>query len=245
MNITWRGYLLEAIGTYLVVGIGAGTLCTTYLTPYQTVGGTPLAVALAEGLTLAAVLTWTTLASPGCCNPAVALALWLVGKLRLSVVSGLIMVQLAGGFLAGATVRFLFADAVLTDARLGTPHLGAILGREGIVTFAALTTGFFLELLFTTVVILSALTTLVHPRRPQVGGLLVGLTQVAVILFGFHLTGGSANPARWLGPALWLVSVSGIESPFADHVVYWSGPAVGAMIAGVLYSRAIGETGTR
>ena len=239
MDTTYRTYLLEAVGTYLVVLVGAGTLCTTFLNPLSQVGGATLAVALAEGLTLAAVLSWTTLVSPGCCNPAVVLSLWLTSKKQLAEALGLILAQLGGAFLAGCSVRFLFIDQVLTDARLGTPHLKAVLATDGSLTLAALTTGFLLEALFTALVTLSVLTTILHPRRPQVGGLIVGLTQVAVILFGFHLTGGAANPARWFGPALWQWSVSGIEAPLAQHAVYWAGPAVGAMLATVVYSRWI------
>jgi len=243
--MTIRGYLVEAIGTFLVVLFGAGTVCTTYLTSYQTVGGATLAVALAEGLLLAGVLSWSTLLSPGCCNPAIALSLWLTGKQGFAVVVRLLLVQAIGAILAGLVVRFLFVDAVLLDARLGTPHLKAILGREGVVTLASLTTGFLLEMLFSAVLTLLALTTLLQPRRVQLGGLLVGLTQVAIILFGFHLTGGSANPARWLGPVVWQGSVSGLDTPFADHVVYWGGPAFGAMIASIIYSQAIGESEPR
>ena len=206
MDTTYRTYLLEAVGTYLVVLVGAGTLCTTFLNPLSQVGG-------------------VTVTCP------------LVGEAAEAL--GLILAQLGGAFLAGCSVRFLFIDQVLTDARLGTPHLKAVLATDGSLTLAALTTGFLLEALFTALVTLSVLTTILHPRRPQVGGLIVGLTQVAVILFGFHLTGGAANPARWFGPALWQWSVSGIEAPLAQHAVYWAGPAVGAMLDPVVYSRWI------
>jgi aquaporin Z len=242
MDTKLRSYLIEAVGTYLLVLVGAGTLCTTYLTSFQTVGGATLAVALAEGLVLAGILSWTTLVSPGCCNPAIALSLWLTGQQRWTQALGLIAAQLAGAFLAGCSIRFLFADQVLTDARLGTPHLGAILARDGSLTLASLTTGFLLEAVFTALITLSVLSTLLGSRRSPVGGLVVGLTQVAVILFGFHLTGGAANPARWFGPALWQGSVSGIEAPLAQHLVYWAGPAVGAMLASVVYSRWVASS---
>ncbi|XP_014284730.1 aquaporin AQPAn.G isoform X1 [Halyomorpha halys] len=41
-------------------------------------------------------------------------------------------------------------------------------------------------------------------------------------------TGGSINPARSIGPALW-------HMVFADHWVYWIGPLIGSLFVTVLY----------
>jgi len=41
-------------------------------------------------------------------------------------------------------------------------------------------------------------------------------------------TGGSLNPARSLGPAIFI-------NIWEHHYVYWVGPLVGAIIAGFLY----------
>jgi len=41
-------------------------------------------------------------------------------------------------------------------------------------------------------------------------------------------TGGSLNPARSLGPAIF-------NYQWEHHYVYWIGPLVGAIIAGFLY----------
>jgi glycerol uptake facilitator-like aquaporin len=66
------------------------------------------------------------------------------------------------------------------------------------------------------------------------------MAQVAVVLFGFHLTGAAANPARWFGPAVWQMSIlanlpANVDRPLGDHVVYWVGPVLGALAAAVLY----------
>ena len=42
----------------------------------------------------------------------------------------LILNQFLGAILAGLVVRLLFAEGVLTDARLGTPHIQALLDAE-------------------------------------------------------------------------------------------------------------------
>jgi glycerol uptake facilitator-like aquaporin len=69
----------------------------------------------------------------------------------------------------------------------------------------------------------------------------VGVVLAACTLVGFNLTGAAMNPARWLGPAIWQSTVTSLHTlgPFQDHVVYWFGPAAGALIAAMLYSALI------
>jgi glycerol uptake facilitator-like aquaporin len=69
------------------------------------------------------------------------------------------------------------------------------------------------------------------------------------VLVGFPLTGAALNPARWLGPVLWesmsrgpvlLESMSRPDSgpnPWADFLVYLSGPTIGALLAGWFWAR--------
>jgi len=69
-----------------------------------------------------------------------------------------------------------------------------------------------------------------------VPGLAIGLTVVFDVLIGGPVSGGSMNPARSLGPAL-----------FAGHAalsVYWVyvvGPVLGAVIAARLYEAIRGD----
>jgi glycerol uptake facilitator-like aquaporin len=46
--------------------------------------------------------------------------------------------------------------------------------------------------------------------------------------FSGAYTGGSLNPARSLGPAIF-------AGQWEHHFVYWIGPLVGAIVAGFLY----------
>jgi glycerol uptake facilitator-like aquaporin len=72
--------------------------------------------------------------------------------------------------------------------------------------------------------------TAVDPDAPRVGGFAIGLTIAADILAIGPLTGASMNPARSVGPAI----ASGV---FEAQAVYWIGPIVGALVAGILYDR--------
>ncbi len=235
MDLKLRMYLAELFGTFVVVLVGAGTVCAAFLPriSYAAVGGLPLAAALSYGFALAVAVSFTSYLCPGCCNPAVTLALFVMRKLDRGPTLALIGVQLLGSFLAGLALRSLFSEAVLAEAHLGTPHLTAALVAEGI-TPGGLITGVLLEALFTFVVTIAAFATLIDRRAPRLGGLGIGMGQVAVTLFGYHLTGGAANPARWFGPAMWQLSVAG-QDVGRDHVVYWVGPILGALAAGVLY----------
>jgi glycerol uptake facilitator-like aquaporin len=54
------------------------------------------------------------------------------------------------------------------------------------------------------------------------------MTLAADILIAGPLTGGAANPARWLGPAV-------ASMDFDSFWVYWVGPIAGALLGGFTY----------
>lgn len=250
MDSRVRIYLAELFGAFFLVLIGAGTVCSTFLVSaddpryarlYAGAGGVPLTVALAEGIALAVVVTATCRFSPSCCNPAITLSLWVQRRLETRQAFSLIAVQAAGAFLGGMAVRGLFADTVLAEARMGAPTLRALLGPDDSLSMASLFTGAAVEFTITFLLTVAAFATLIDPRGPQVGGLLIGATQTAAVLFGFHLTGGCANPARWFGPAVWQLTLSLPDPirPMGDLSVYLVGPILGALVGGVFYGLVI------
>lgn len=70
--------------------------------------------------------------------------------------------------------------------------------------------------------------TALDARGPKLGGFGIGLIITMDILAGGPLTGAAMNPARTFGPAL----ANGI---WDDHLVYWIGPIIGAVVAALLY----------
>jgi glycerol uptake facilitator-like aquaporin len=231
-----RACLAEMLGTWFLVFFGAGAVCAQALTPEPKLDVSGLA--LAEGCVLAVLLTCTMPWSEGYLNPAITLALW-VGQ-RLDSVRALLLVaaQLVGAILAGLTIRFLFDDPILVRTQLGTPHLRpSLLTPEGLVTMPGLLTGAGLEAVFACLLTLAVYASCIDRRAPRLGGLLVGLAQIAVIVVGAHLTGGSGNPARWAGTAAWEPTLAELwlRAPLTDHAVYWAGPVVGAIVGAVLY----------
>ncbi len=241
MDLKLRMYLAELVGTFILVLVGAGTLCAEWLT---TAPGGEIDVtgaALAEGFALAVVLTVTILLSTGCLNPAITLMQWVFRKLETRPAAALIGMQLLGAALAGLVLRLAFHDKILGDAHLGTPHLKPSVAPDGQMSVVALATGTGWELFFGFLVTLAVFGSLFDPRRPRVGGILVGLAQAAVVLFGFRLTGGAANPARWFGPAVWEATLTNsLHTPrLGDALIYAGGPILGALAAAFLYEALV------
>jgi aquaporin Z len=239
-----RMYLAELFGTFVLVFAGAGTLCSSYLTSdgrYMSVGGVVVAVALAEGFALAVVLTAIFPLTMGCCNPAITLTMWICNRLDAARAMGLIGMQALGSVLAGLTLRGLFSPDLLAEARLGMPHLRALLGPGGEITLGGLAAGAGLEFAFAFFLTVAVFASLVDKRAPRLGGLIAGLAQVVIVLVGFHLTGGAANPALYLGPAVCQLTVSleHVARPFGEHPVYWGGPFLGAAAGGLFYTMVL------
>jgi glycerol uptake facilitator-like aquaporin len=237
MDTKLRTHLAELIGTFILVLVGAGTVCASGLT------SPPLsetALALAEGLTYAVVLTVTFPISTGCLNPAITLMLWVFKRLDNVQTGWLLLMQMLGGTLAGLVLRLTFNTSVLAEMHLGAPYLKAFNPMNGPVEFRQLVSGTAFELFLACLVTLAAFATLFDRRAPRLGGLMVGLAQVAAVLFGSRFTGGSANPARWFGPALWDATLGlGRAHWLAETVIYAGGPILGALLAAALYVNLI------
>lgn len=86
--------------------------------------------------------------------------------------------------------------------------------------------------MLTALLVFAIFGTAVDRRAPKIGGFGIGLTIAANILMGGPISGASMNPARTFGPGL----VGGV---WTAHWVYWVGPIVGALIAGLLYHHVI------
>jgi aquaporin Z len=239
MDLKLRSYLLELVGTFVLVFLGAAAVCCTELTEEPRLGVT--AVALAEGAVLAVLLSAAPPVYTGYFNPAITITLYVFRRLEAWPTLTLLCMQLLGSALAGLCLRFLFAEDIARLAHLGAPHLKAFLATGDQVTWGSLFSGMSVELIFTFVVTLALFATLVDRRAPRLGGLGVGLAQMAIILVGFRLTGGAANPARWFGPGLWYLTLTPSEGYAAiqDNPVYWVGPILGALLGGIFATLVI------
>lgn len=245
-----RTYLTELLGTFTLVFVSAGAVCANYLFEQPRPG--LIGVSIAAGIALAVGLVVTVPYGGGFLNPAITLMLWVYKRLDGRKTAGLIAVQFIGAALAGGLVRVAFMnnEIAVTSARLGTPHMDYRLWiGSGLPDARMILSGCATELCLTFILTIIIFATLIDPRAPRLMGavgkwlspLWVGLTLTALTLFALGLTGAAANPARWFGTVIWESTVPTLQTqhPFADHMVYWIGPTLGAILAGGIYTTLI------
>jgi aquaporin Z len=192
-----RRYFAELVGTFLLVftGVGCAVLAGSEI------GG--VGVSLAFGFALLA-LVYTIGPISGChVNPAVTLGLLLAAKMERRHVVGYWLAQLLGAVAA--------AGVVLMIARGGAGGYSAELAGLGANGFGSHSPGefgagaaFLAETLLTFILVLTVL--FVTDVRAPVGfaGLAIGLCLAIVHLVGIPITNMSVNPARSVGPALFV-----------------------------------------
>jgi glycerol uptake facilitator-like aquaporin len=242
---TLRPIIAEVVGVFLIVFL-SGAACAAL--PLDESGKprddswATVVAALAAGCAVAVVLPIAFRESPGCLNPAVTLTLWVCKRLETRFMSVLIGAQALGSLLAGLAILAIFPNE--KAIAFATPHVGnTLLDQTGTNLPLILLAGIAVEALLTFFLTFAIFGLLIDRRTQRFGGVAVGLAQTAIVLVGYRLTGGCANPARWFGPYVWQFSVEQLrihkEKYLFDHPVYWIGPILGAVAAGMLYTTYI------
>jgi aquaporin Z len=223
----------EFIGTLWLVLGGCGS--AVLAAGFPEVGIGLLGVSLAFGLT---VLTGAYALGPisgGHFNPAVTLGLWAGGRFPAAQIVPYVLVQLAGG-VAGAAILYLiasgqpeftldggFASNGYGEHSPGGYSLTAALVAEVVMTFMFL------------IVILGC----THKRAPVgFAGLAIGLALTLIHLISIPVTNTSVNPARSLGPAVFVG-----DWAISQLWLFFVAPIIGAMLAGLVH-RSLFELGT-
>jgi aquaporin Z len=222
-----KKYLAEMIGTFVLVFGGCGSAVLAG----DKIGF--LGVSVAFGLTLL-TMAYTIGPISGChINPAVTLGLLVSKKFDPRDVAGYIGAQVIGGVLA--------AGLLLVIAK------GAAAGYDPALTgFAAngygdhspgrynLTAALLAEMILTFFLVFTVLGATSIKAPAGFAGLPIGFVLVLIHLVGIPVTNTSVNPARSIGPA---VFVGGWA--LSQLWLFIVAPIVGAVIAAVVY-RAIG-----
>jgi MIP family channel proteins len=215
MKDAWRHFIAEFIGTFALVFIGSGAIIRVAAS-----GGSLGEIALAHGLILSIMVT-ALMRISGHFNPAIT-ASFLVTR-RIEPVMAVVywIAQFMGAIIAAYALKALMPAAAVEATRVGGQIVAASISFGGAVILEAIATFFLVWAVFATAV---------DPNAPKVGGFAIGLTIAADILVIGPFTGGSMNPARSFGPAL-------VSGNWEAQAVYWIGPLIGAILAGVLYDR--------
>ena len=218
--------LAEALGTFLFIVIGAGSIVVGAFAPDAAPG--LVGVALAHGLALAVLVSALGAVSGGHFNPAVTFGLWLGGRIDARTGIAYVAAQLIGAVAASLVLLAVFPASAWAPSHIGTPGLAAGISPA---------VGIALEAVLTIVLLLAVFGTAVDPRGPRLGGFAIGMAVAADILVGGPLTGAAMNPARWFGPA--------VASGFLDNAIVWiAGPLLGAAAAAAVYRGLFSESST-
>lgn len=227
MSITFvRPLLAEFIGTFALIFIGAGSIVINAFTAPPGGHGfsTLVGIALAHGLTIFVMASALGHVSGGHFNPAVTIA-FLVTK-RISGATGALYI---GTQLLGAGLAAMVLVATMPPDAIAATKLGATLLAPGIGPLP----GLILEAVATFFLVTVIFGSAVDQRGAgNLAPLAIGMTVALDILAIGPLTGAGMNPARSFGPAFALAGAPGIWS---DHLIYWIGPILGAIVAAVTY----------
>ncbi|OJJ50651.1 hypothetical protein ASPZODRAFT_148119 [Penicilliopsis zonata CBS 506.65] len=206
----------EFVGTFLFLFFSfAGTQVSN--TPAPAEGAPPntsnlLYSALSFGFALTVNVWAFYRVTGGLFNPAVTLALTLVGGISVLRAVLLVPTQLLAGIAAAGVVSALFP---------GPANFGTSLGGG-----ASISQGLFIEMFLTAqLIFIIIMLAVVKHKSTYLAPVGIGLTFFVTEMIGDYYTGGSLNPARSLGPAV-------INRNFPGyHWIYWVGPGLGSLLA--------------
>ena len=213
--------MAEFIGTFTLVLFGCGA---------AVIAGSDIGlmgISFAFGLALIAMAYGIGHISGCHINPAVTLGFVASGRMSLSEAIVHIVAQLAGG-IAGALVLLMIASGK-ADYSVAANGLGQNGWGAGYLGEYAMQSAFVFELLATFLFVLMILGVTGQSGNAAVAGLAIGMALVVIHLVGINVTGVSVNPARSVGPALFVGGTA-----IAQLWLFIVAPILGGIAAGVL-----------
>lgn len=217
----------EFIGTFTLVFFGCGAVV---LAGFGVIGQE--GIAWAFGLSIVAMAYGIGPVSGCHINPAVSFGVWTAGRMSTSEMLGYWGAQCLGA-VVGAGVVFIIAsgnpDYSIVESGLGQNGYGLrdAVTNQGSPGDYSLLSGAIFEVVATFIFVVVILGVTQRNAAPQFAGLAIGLTLVAIHIVGIQITGVSVNPARSLGPAVWVMG-----GALMQLWLFIVAPLVGAGLAG-------------
>jgi aquaporin Z len=194
-----KKYIAELVGTFALVfgGVGSAVLAGSHIGF--------LGVSFAFGLSLLAMV-YTIGPISGChINPAVTLGVLLARKISAKDAGAYVVAQIVGAIIASAVILLVAKGAAsgydLAAGGLGANGFGA--HSPGQYSMAA---ALLAEIVLTMFLILTVLGSTDIKAPVGFAGLAIGLVLTLIHLVGIPITNTSVNPARSIGPALFVGS---------------------------------------
>ncbi len=224
-----RRLAAELFGTFWLVLGGCGTAVLAA----DVVG--VLGVALAFGLTVFTGAYALGHISGGHFNPAVTLGHVVAKRFPARDALPYMAAQVVGAIVAAAVLL------LIANGRPGFETEGNFLaangfGSEGSPAGYSLLAGLVAEVVLTFVFLMVILGTTDTRAHPALAGAAIGLALTLIHLISIPVTNTSVNPARSIGPALFV-----LDTWFTQLWLFLLAPLVGAALAGIVYPRLFGE----
>ena len=223
--------LAEFLGTFMLVFGGCGSAVLAAAFPGVGIG--LLGVALAFGLTVLTMAYAVGRVSGGHFNPAVTVGLFTARRIPAADLVPYILAQVFGAIAAAGVL------VVIASGKPGFSVAASGLAANGFAEHSpggySLLAGFICEVVLTFFFLLIILGS-TESRAPQgFAPISIGLALTLIHLISIPVTNTSVNPARSLGPA---VFVGGWA--LAQLWMFWVAPLIGAVIAGLVYPLVAG-----
>jgi len=221
----------EFLGTMWLVFGGCGSAVLAAAFPQVGIG--LLGVSFAFGLTVLTMAYAVGHISGGHFNPAVSLGCFAAGRLPAKDVVPYIAAQVVGGIVGAGVLYVIASGKIGFDVSAGFASNGyADHSPGGYSLVAALVTEVVMTFFFL-IVILGA----TDPRAWKgQAPIAIGLALTLIHLVSIPVTNTSVNPARSLGPALFVGGWA-----IKQLWLFWVAPIAGAVIAGAAHRFLISE----
>lgn len=217
-----KKYLAEMIGTMVLVLIGCGSAVIS--------GGQVgfLGIAFAFGLAVLA-MAYTIGGISGChINPAVTVGVLVAGKISAKDAGMYIVFQIIGAII-GAGVLYYIATG-LQGYNIDTNGLGQNGFGDHSPMKYSLAAGFTAEIVLTFIFLMVILGSTSSKAPAGFAGIPIGISLVIIHIVCIPITGTSVNPARSIGPALFVGGAA-----ISQLWLFIVAPLIGAVIAGLVW----------
>jgi aquaporin Z len=217
-----KKYWAEFIGTFALVLIGCGSAVIAG----KYIGF--LGISFAFGLTVLAMV-YSIGNISGChINPAISVAMLVAGRISWKDTIFYIIFQCLGAVLAGAILWWIASG--MPDYSLAVNGLG----QNGYDAYSpgkfSMMSGFIAEVVLTALFLFVIFGSISKNAPAGFAGLAIGLSLVLIHLVGIPITGTSVNPARSLGPAVFVGGAA-----LSQLWMFWVAPLLGGILAAVIW----------
>lgn len=231
-----RKYIAEAIGTFVLVffGVGSAVLAGGGIGIADSISIT--GISFAFGISVVAMAYSIGQISGAHLNPAVSMGMLVAGRMTVKEFGGYAAFQIVGATAAAATIYIMATNSAggydIATNGLGQNGWGPDYGGEFFMISA-----FLFEVIATAVFLVVILAVTSETGNAAMAGLAIGLTLTMIHLVGITVTGTSVNPARSIGPALFVGGTA-----LSQLWLFILAPLIGGALGGVLHQARI--TGT-